>query len=132
MLLKVLIGKLQNVFPNTIFSVNEDHRQITIPENYPGFGDVLIRDDGIEMTVYVGKFTHSHTSPQEDDLSDEDKTDTITDEVIDLLQNLFDDQLVLWRGDKGGGFYHKDAPLNLRRRLPKDGEKWVWSGPITE
>jgi len=131
MLLEKVIDKLQEAFPTLHFTIDEDRRQIMIPGGHPGFGAVQIQDDESELTIHVGRFTHSHTSPQEDDLTEEEKAESITWEVINFLQDLFDDQIVVWGShEESGGFYHKDAPLNLKRSIKKGVLKWVWSGPV--
>jgi hypothetical protein len=55
---------------------------------HPEFGDVLIYDDGDELTAYIGKFTHGHFSNFDSKLEEEAREQEIIDDVLNFLDAL--------------------------------------------
>src|SRR5262245_34891909 len=75
---------------------------------HPDVGDVQIFDDGSEVTLVAGNFTHGHFSDF-DSKSAEEAEKNIVDDVIAFLERLFADQVVLWGSQRGGGgWYNRD------------------------
>jgi hypothetical protein len=128
MISSTLIPKLQQRFPEREMQTGSPPSPcVVFPAIHPEVGDVLIYDDGDELTVIAGKFTHGHFSNYEKDLSEEQKSETISEEVVDFLEALFSDQIVLWGSHQGsGGWYHRGSPS--ARKV--EAKKYVWSGPL--
>lgn len=91
------------------FIVDEDRRTVSILPIYEEFGSIEIQDDGSELTIYVGNFTHWHASCYEEDLSDMEKEETIAEDVAEFLHDVFNDKIIMWGSNKGsGGFIARD------------------------
>jgi hypothetical protein len=130
MISDLLITKLQHRFPNRGLRVGAPPDPCAVfPGVHPEVGDVIIMDDGEELTLYAGKFTHGHFSNYEDNLTKEQKAVKIVEDVADFLEDLFADRVILWGSHLGGGGWCKrDAPLKLKSRSAK--KNYVWSGPL--
>ena len=123
-----LIPKLRTHFPADSFRLGTAPDAVAVfPAIHPEFGDVEIIDDGDELTVVLGKFTHSHFNCYEDNLSETDKSQKIVTELIKFLQDVFSDQVVFYGTQGvGGGCFSKERkpPENIRSKC------YVWSGPV--
>ena len=102
------------------------------PAAHGEVGDISIQDDGTELTVYVGNFTHLHFSYFENDLSPEQKTRWIVEEVVQFLDYMFADRVIMWGSHRGGGGLSTEgAPGYAELRSPRTRlERYVWSGPL--
>ena len=99
-----------------------------IPAKHPDVGNIEIHDDGAELTLYLGRFTHTHISNYERDLSEDQKAEAIVSDALSFLGSIFEDQVVLWGTSKGsGGCYRVDHERN--RGIRTQGPLYVWSGP---
>jgi len=89
---------------------------------------VQIFDDGSEVTLVAGKFTHGHFSDF-DSKSPDEAVKNIVDDVIAFLERLFADQIVLWGSQRGsGGWYNRDREQSAFAKAPL----YVWSGPLAD
>jgi hypothetical protein len=125
-----LIPKLQQRFPSRGLKVGAPPQPCaTFPAIHPEVGDVVISDDGYELTLEAGNFTHSHFSNYDNSLSETQKAERIAEDVSQFLEELFADRVILWGSHAGsGGWYPRDAePSEL---FSGHGELYVWSGPI--
>ena len=96
---------------------------------HPEVGDIEISDDGDEVTVVVGHFTHKHFDNYDTGLSEAEVAERIAQDVVSFLEDLFSDKIVLWGSHRGtGGCYERDQkpPRFFGRRR----KKYVWSGPL--
>ncbi len=133
MLLETLIHDLKASYPDQAYSVNEKERLLSITAQNDEVGGIDIKDDEYELTVYVGNFTHWHVGCYEEELSEEEKAKHISNQVIEFLSDLFNDQVVMWGSHEGGGgFYLKGEQQNSRKwfGLGNKRKEWVWSGPV--
>jgi len=73
MLFQAILEKIKITFPELNFSIDEKDKSITIPSKSIDVGDIVIIDDSVEMTIYVGNFTHWHASCYEESLNAEKK-----------------------------------------------------------
>src|SRR4051794_22452878 len=107
MITPVLMPKLLHQFPGRGLRVDSPPGPCAVfPAVHPEVGDIEIYDDGNELTVVAGNFTHGHFSNYDDSLSDDQKADAIVEAVLDFLENLFADRFILWGSRKeGGGWY---------------------------
>jgi hypothetical protein len=99
---------------------------VTFPAKHSQVGDVQINDDGDEITLIAGRFTHGHFSNY-DEIPVEEKEKVIAEDVADFLDKLLSDQVVLWGSHEGGGGWRVvDAASSDK---PKRRSEYVWSGP---
>ena len=99
---------------------------VTFPAKHPQVGDVQIQDEGYEITLVAGNFTHGHFSNY-DDIPVEEKEKRIAEDVADFLDKLFSDEVVLWGSHEGGGGWRLVDRSSSDR--PKHRNEYVWSGP---
>ena len=99
---------------------------MVFPAKHPDVGDVQIFDDGPEISLFAGNFTHGHFSNY-DDITEDEKEYAIAEDVADFLDKLFSDHVVLWGSHRGIGGWRVLEPESTR--VPKEHE-YVWSGPI--
>jgi hypothetical protein len=97
---------------------------------HPDVGDVQIFDDGSEVTLVAGNFTHGHFSDFRSN-SAEEAENKVVDDVVDFLERLFTDQVVMWGSQPGGGGWHRRGKLDSDSPFPPSGPLYVWSGPLT-
>ena len=130
MLAEVLIPRLLQRFPGRGMRVGVPPSACAVfPAIHPDVGNVEIFDDGDELTLVAGNFTHGHFSNYNEDLSPEAKAEQIGNEVIAFLESLFSDRIVLWGSHvSAGGWYDLGREGSARG---KDTSKYVWSGPLT-
>jgi hypothetical protein len=106
----------------------DEQPRAVIPGKCAAVGDLVIYDDGDELTVYYGNFTHCHYGPAQFTGSEAD-WDAVTRALAGDLDALFSDQLILWGShqSRGGIFRRGEVPTFG----PAPGEtKYVWSGPV--
>ena len=127
-----LIPKLQKEFSDRRLRVGVPPESCAIfPTVHSEVGDIEICDDGDELTVYLGTFTHRHFGNYDEKLSKGQAAEAIAQDVVAFLKEVFADRIVMWGSHRGvGGFYRrgKGHRLGLIRRRRKE---YVWSGPIS-
>ncbi|MFW5425712.1 MAG: hypothetical protein ACKE8R_00520 [Methylophagaceae bacterium] len=130
MLFEMMIKKLEDTFPSLEYSVDREHYFISIPAKNESVGGIEIQDEMDEMIVFIGNFTHWHIGCYEQSFSEKEKFENICNQVIAFLDDLFNDQVVMWGGKKAGGFYLKNEKPNSKSYLGfgKQNKEWVWSG----
>src|SRR5262245_48711562 len=102
MISDVLIPKLQQRFSGRGLRVGSAPSPFAVfPAAHPEVGDVQIYDDGDELTLVAGNFTHGHFSNYEDALSAKQKAEQVSEDVVNFLEDLFADRIVLWGSHKG-------------------------------
>lgn len=127
MITDTLLPILQDRFPGKgILGCSHSEPCITFPAKHPDVGDIQIVDDGVEITIYVGNFTHSHFSNY-DDISDIEKEREISADVADFLERLFSDRVILWGSHKEGGGWKDISPDEVDEG--KRENEFLWSGP---
>lgn len=127
MLIDVLLRILEKRFPGKgILGTNSDEPCITFHAKHPDFGDILILDDGEEVTIIAGNFTHGHFSNY-DNIPQNEKEEIIAENVAGFLELVFSDQVIFWGTHKSVGGWHVLGADPLPRR--KHEGDFVWSGP---
>jgi hypothetical protein len=124
-----LIPKLLARFPDRGLRVHEGSQPAaSFPGAHPEVGDLLIDDDGDELTITVGELTHGHFAPKDYRLPSQEKEENLIERVTEFLDQVFADQIEFWIHEKAGGWHVRGGkPIGdwpNRRRF-------VWSGPIT-
>lgn len=125
-----LIPKLRERFSGHDLQVGVPPKPCaTFPAIHPQVGDIVISDEGYELTLEAGRFTHSHFSNYDQHLSEVQKAERISEDVVKFLDDLFSDRIVLCGShDSTGGWYLRDEPPSPFWR--GRGELYVWSGPL--
>lgn len=130
-IIDTLEPRLRERFPNrNMRSRQPSQADIVFPAAHPEVGDLLIYDEGDEVTVIVSEFTHLHFGAEKQNQTEAELAAVITERVISFLEKLFSDRIVFWKvlGGLGGG--------GCRERKEVDSastflvRKAVWSGPI--
>ncbi|MCI0739396.1 MAG: hypothetical protein L0Y72_10155 [Gemmataceae bacterium] len=130
MISAVLIPKLRARFPGRGLRVSSPPSPSAVfPAIHPEVGDIQIYDDGDELTVVAGNFTHGHFSNYDEKLSPEQKASEIAEDVVSFLEALFADEVVFWGShERCGGWYNIGEDSSS---WAKDDKKYVWSGPLS-
>lgn len=134
MIFDYLIPELKGHFPNRGLRVETSPEvRVIFPAAHPEFGNIEICDDDDEVTIYTGHFTHGHFSNYKKNLSEEEKSKKIAENVVGFLKDVFADQIVFWGSHRGsGGWFKRDEPGKSFRTgiFGKPRSKFVWSGPL--
>ncbi len=88
-------------------------------------GDLEIVDDGDEYTVYIGRHTHTHFTPDQS-LDRETEEATTLEGLLQYVNDILSDKVVIWSSPSGSGGTF-DASLGPGWRHP-DARYWLWSG----
>ncbi len=125
---KTLIPKLQQRFPGRGLRVGSPPLPCAVfPAIHPEVGEIQIYDDGDELTVVLGNFTHGHFSNYDEKLSIEQKAEQIIEEILKFLEELFADQIIFWGSHQGSGGWYKKGECS---EWKKEAKEYVWSGPL--
>jgi len=129
-----LIARVKERFPHAkaIFGA-PPKPSVVFPALHPEVGDIEIYDDGSELTLIAGHFTHSHFSDY-DNKSNDESEQAIVNDLIAFLERLFTNQVILWGShNSGGGWYNRDGTdcKNPELESMKQVKQlYVWSGPL--
>ena len=124
-----LLPALKRHFPEHDFTIGETPQPCAIfSAIHPEVGNIEIHDDGDELTVYLGNFTHIHFSNYEEKLTEQQAANQIVEDAVTFLVELFQDRVVLWGSHKGGGGCYKRDQKSGR----KGTKEYVWSGPLCD
>ena len=96
---------------------------------HPEVGNVVIEDDGTELTVSVGNIHHGYFGSYEVNLSDEEREAAIARDIVEFLTDLFDDKYLLYKSRWGGGWRRVEEGFK-RTMLPGKKSWYKWSGPV--
>jgi len=126
-----LIPRLQERFPDRDGRFDFSSKPCAVfPAEHQDVGDLEIFDDGWELTVVAGKFTHGHFSNYEETLSEEQKAEKIVEDVSAFLEKLFTDQIILWGSHRGGGGWRVRNAAQESNFIQPTGAFYVWSGSL--
>lgn len=128
MLSEQLIPRLREKFPHREIRFGAPPEPVAIfPAIHPDVGDVRIHDDGDELTLIAGNFTHGHFSNYDSNISKPEKAQVIVEQILEFLERLFDDRIVMFGShDRRGGWYDRGAAAIDDANEPV----YVWSGPL--
>ena len=130
MIFDCLIPELRQRFPDRGLEVTlAPAPRVVFPAIHPEVGNLVISDDGYEVTLEAGNFTHSHFSNYDEHLSEDQKGMRIAADVAQFLEELFADRIVLWGSHAGsGGWFPRCEQASPLFR--SHGRLFVWSGPL--
>lgn len=107
MLSEVVTSYLKEHIPERIEEVPPGEERlpfIRIKATVTDFGDIELYDDGDEVTVFFGRFTHSHFSNY-DEIPRDEKESLIAEDVYEVLKATLEDELEFWGSHHGSGGY---------------------------
>lgn len=126
-LLELLEPELHRRFPNRgLIKVLGEYPHFRFPAIHPEVGDIEIYDDGEEITVGYGNFTHCHYG-KHSARSNAWESEAV-EAVIADLDALFSDRLRMWGSHEGSGGIVREGDEELSDVDP-DFPHYVWSGP---
>jgi hypothetical protein len=126
-----LIPLLQQRYSDKRVSIGLPPNPVAVFQaQHPSVGDLVIWDDGDEVTIAIGEITHGHFNPYNPELDQEEIEKEVTEEVLDFLEDIFADKIQLWKSREGGsgGWQHLEFS-EVRNDLSTKVEYYVWSGP---
>jgi hypothetical protein len=129
-----LVPMLRVAFPQAPMHVGGLRDAIAVFQaKHPSVGDLVIEDEGDEVTVILGNITHRHFGSQDSSAPAEVQAQEIASEVIEYLRQLFADEIQFFGSGVSGG---AQARSNTRRgrlsTLLLGKKSYVWSGPLPE
>jgi hypothetical protein len=131
MIRDVLVPALEKTFPNRGLRTGEPPDAIAVfPAAHPDVGDVMIYDDGNEATVGIGTITHGHFGWADSKRMEAEIAQSVTDEVVRFLTDLFADRIVLWKSSGGAGGWWMVGRDNTLSIMEVDDPTYLWSGPV--
>ena len=124
-----LVKRLREKFPERSFVFAEPPGLVvTVPPDHPEVGAIEIYDEDDELTVYVGRFTHSHFSPYNyTGFSHDELVIELVEDTVSFLSDIFSDKIVFWgaHNSSGGTYRVGDAS---KSPIEPWGPRFVWSG----
>ncbi len=136
MISQYLIPVLQDNFPNRGLVVRTPPNPCAFfPEAHPEVGPIQIYDNGDEIILEAGNFTHGHFANYDENISTDDRQQQVAEAVISFLRDMFADRVIMWGSHaKGGGWRvvsKGDSEPVLLELMPSRGQRlYVWSGPF--
>lgn len=137
MLKSVLTSELKSHFPNIDFescgegfkSSDKDDVIATFLPIHQSWKPIVICDDGDEVTVFFGDFTHKHYGYYGEKTDPEVKALSVAVDVIEDMNLVFEDKLEFFKFGGGGGCRTSGTQGKLSKILfGRNGV--VWSGSI--
>jgi hypothetical protein len=104
----------------------------TFPAIHDYVGDVEVVNDGTEVSVFLGHFTHFHIESYEMGLTVEAQAKSMVDEAVAFLTELFADRVYLYKFHNGGGTKSVDDGWPQTIFFQDRQDVFVWSGPATK
>lgn len=128
----ILTSELKRCFQKIIFEFGgEDDIIATIPPIHQSWEPIIICDDGVEVTVYYGDFTHEHYGYYGEESDPELVAQSVAIDVIETMKLVFDDQIEFFKFRGGGGYRRRGTQGKLSKILfGKNGV--VWSGDVRD
>jgi hypothetical protein len=128
MLICYLLSKLRARLPQWAFTATS--QSVKFDAIHPDVGGIEIDEDGPELIVSVGNFTHAHFGNYDRSLSQEQAAEIITDNVLSFLEDIFTDRIVMWGSHRGGGGYYVRGTRPSSVLAKPRCQEYVWSGPL--
>jgi len=130
MLADILTEIIEQRFPGKATLISgEGMPFLEIKPEYEKFGTIKLFDDGDEVTIVFGNFTHSHYGNYEE-ISQNEKDQAIAEDVTTVLEDTFADRLEFWGSRNScGGFREREGALKKRLFFKKIRLGHVWSRP---
>ena len=105
---------------------------VVFPAAHSDVGDIEVHDNGDELIVMVGNFTHTHFNNYDRGLSISERAERIADDVVAFLTDIFSDRIEFFGSHTGAGGWRKRKPKErgILSKLVFGKKTYVWSGPV--
>ena len=102
------------------------------PALHADVGDIEIFDEGDELTVVVGKFTHSHFGNYDKETSESERAARVCESLMEFLTDLFADRIEMYGSHLGGGGTRRRdrGKRGVISNVFFGSKTYVWSGPV--
>jgi hypothetical protein len=107
-------------------SFSDDGRYVVFVDKTSTFGDILIEEDGEEIIVTFGRFTHSHFACYREDIDASQRRREIVSSVIDTLRQVFSGAIAFHGSHESGGRWGYCEPIDQRAASLGDNEIVSW------
>ena len=103
------------------------------PAAHPDVGDIAISDEGDEVTVALGNFTHCHFANYDQGIDDAARVRRIGESQVEFLEDLFADRIEMYGSHRGGGGSRRISaePRGVLSKALFGRKTYVWSGPTS-
>lgn len=130
----VLARRLRAAFPDTAMRIPGDEGAVvTIASPHPDVGALSVVDDGNELTVHLGRFTHVHFASHERGLSADQRAERIATDTVEFIRRVLADEIEFHGTGRGGGCRPRTrAPRGLLSRFFLGSRTYLWSGPVRD
>jgi hypothetical protein len=127
-----LIPRLHAAFPDMSMNVgSEGEPLVTFSAKHADVGNLVIQDEGDELTVLIGDITHRHFGNYDRGLGANEKAESIASEVVEYLRKLFADEIEFFGDGLRGGARARGAKARgMLSKLFLGAKTYVWSGPL--
>ncbi len=112
--------------------IDDDYEtMIVFPAAHPLVGNMEILEENDELVVIIGKITHKNFGNYEGKLSNAEKAERITENVINFLAEVFADRIEFF----DGVMFNTCRKRKRRRRnylykILFGSKTYIWSGPV--
>lgn len=128
MILDALIQKIKEELPESTWHlVPGDVPTIVFPATSSDFGDIHVMEQGDEITVLFGHFTHCHFGCYEPALSEAARVDAIASDAASCLADVFAGRLEFYGSHTGAGGFRKRGTQGVLSRFIFGRSAHVWS-----
>ena len=132
---QAMSARLVDAFPDVTRGEPAEARTLAVFRSAnASIGEIVLMDDGEELTAYVGQFTHLHFDGGgiDDDETPAAHEGRVVDEVMGWSAEVFADRIEFFGShERGGGCRPRTGAA--RGRLSRwffGARTWVWSGPV--
>ncbi|MBP6750176.1 MAG: hypothetical protein KA144_11090 [Xanthomonadaceae bacterium] len=105
------------------FHLSDEKKCVVFVDKSGGFGDIEIYADDGELTVFFGRFTHSHFGCYRRGATQDDAYDEAASDVIDTLRKTFSGELLFFGNASAGGYEPADPSYES---WFSDIERFAW------
>ena len=99
------------------------------PATHPDVGDIELYDDGGEVVIGVGNFTHCHFTSYDLTGSESEKAVRIANDIVSFLDDIFSERVEFWGSHSGSGGVRRRGPQGELHKATSGTSAYVWSGP---
>ncbi|GAB3092368.1 hypothetical protein [Lysobacter terrae] len=131
--LECLAQLLEAEMPHAAFQrrVGPDGPELVIRSPSDQVGELVITDDGDELTVCIGTFTHSHWGCFDSTLPAEQRPEQVAKPVLEFISAILSDRIEFFGASTGGGSRPVGKPRGWLSRLMFGSTTYRWSGPVS-
>ena len=131
--LERLARLLEVEMPHAVFDrrVGPDGPELVFRSPSDEVGELVITDDGDELTVCIGRFTHSRWGRFNTTLPVEQRPEHVARSVLEFVGAILSDRIEFFGSGTGGGSRPVGKPRGWLSRLLFGAITYRWSGPVS-